>query len=421
VFAWQPIGYSRDVDAEVDDPLGQPAQPANERNGLRALLGKALADDSAERADPGTATATSRRHQGRGDGKSSRAARSRRKGPGLLAGAGTAESSLANAPVAETPVAETPAAEIPGPEPPAAEIPGPEPPAAEIPVTEAPPTKTSLTKAPPTAPAAAGIEPAGPPPARQRSALAGNRALASALNSRPLTSRPLINPHLRNDPRLRIWITRLVVAIVILAGFAIGLNWRVGLTAAIIYIAADSILRSKTTSVVPPGVRVTSAQRFTRRRLRVLQSSGYVALHARTIPGTGNVIDHLVVGPAGVFTLDSERLDRRLPIRARDGMLYHGRTSMEERLDHARLEGKHAATLIAAELGQRVRVRPAMVLYGPSISWVIMKVKGVDVFDGSHVGVYFRRQSKEVGEHRLNYEQIAMVLAAAAKALPPLE
>ena len=407
MFAWQPIGYSRDVDAEVDDPLGQPAQPANERNGLRALLGKALADDSAERADPGTATVTSRRHQRRGDGKSSRATRSRRKGPGLLAGAGTtAESSPANAPAAETPVAETPVAETP---------------AAEVPVTEAPPTKASLTKAPPTEAAASGIEPAGPPPARQRSGLAGNRALASELNSRPLTSRPLINPHLRSDPRLRIWITRLVVALVILTGFAIGLNWRVGLTAAIIYIAADSILRSRTTSVVPPGVRVTSAQRFTRRRLRVLQSSGYVALNARTIPGSGNVIDHVVVGPAGVFTLDSERLDRRLPIRARDGMLYHGRISMEERLDHARLEAKQAATLIAAELGQRVRVRPAMVLYGPSISWVIMKVKGVDVFDGSRIGIYFRRQSKEVGEHRLNHEQIAMVLAAAARALPPLE
>jgi len=403
VFAWQPISYSRDVDAEVDDPLGQPAQPANERNGLRALLGKALADDSAERADPGAATATSRRHQSRGDGKSSRAARSRRKGPGLLAEAGTAAAEI---PVAEAPVAEPPAAEAP---------------AAEVPVTGAPPTKASLTKAPPTEPAASGIEPAGPPPARQRSGLAGNRALASSLNSRPLTSRPLINPHLRSDPRLRIWITRLVVALVILTGFAIGLNWRVGLTAAIIYIAADSILRSKTTSVVPAGVRVTSAQRFTRRRLRVLQSSGYVALHARTIPGTGNVIDHVVVGPAGVFTLDSERLDRRLPIRARDGMLYHGRISMEERLDHARLEAKHAATLIAAELGQRVRVRPAMVLYGPSTSWVIMKAKGVDVFDGSRIGVYFRRQSKEVGEHRLNHEQIAMVLAAAARALPPLE
>jgi hypothetical protein len=240
------------------------------------------------------------------------------------------------------------------------------------------------------------------------------------LNSRSLTSRPLVNPHLRSDPRLRIWTSRALVAFAIFSGFTIGVNWRIGLTAAIVYIAADSILRSKTTSVVPSGVRVTSAQRFTRRRLRLLQPAGYVALHARAIPGTRHVIDHVVVGPAGVFTLDSERMDRRLPIRAIDGMLYHGRTSMEPRLDHAQHEATHAATLIAAELGLRVRVLPAMVLYGPNISWDVMKVKGVAVFDGSGIGTYFRRQTKAVGEKRLDASQIAMVLAAAARALPPL-
>ena len=382
----QPIGYSRDVDAEADDPPGQPAQQANERKGLRALLGKALADEAAERADPGTATAKSpgAGHSGRADGTSARSVRSLRKGPGLLAGSGSE---------AEIPMAGT----------------GSE---AETPMTGA-----QMPEVQP-----AGIEPADPQPSGwQRYRPAGNRALANTPNSRPLMSRPLINPHLRSDPRLRVWITRLVVALAVLAGFAIGLSWRVGLTAAIIYIAADSLLRSKTTSAVPAGVRVTSAQRFTRRRLRVLQPSGYVALHARAIPGTRHVIDHVVVGPAGVFALDSERLDRRLPIRAIGGMLYHGRTSMEGRFDHAQHEAKHASTLITAELGQRVRVRAVMVLYGPSISWVIMKVKGVDVFEGSRIGTYFRRQSKAVGEHRLNHSQIAMVLAAAARALPPLD
>jgi hypothetical protein len=396
VLDGQPIGYSRDVDAEADDPPGQPAQQANERKGLRALLGKALADEAAERADPGTATAKSpgAGHSGRAEGTSARSVRSLRKGPRLLAGTGSE---------AETPMTSTGSQ-------------------AETPMTGAPTTQAPMAGAQMPEARPASMEPADPQPSGwQRYRPAGNRALANTPNSRPLMSRPLINPHLRSDPRLRVWITRLVVALAVFAGFAIGLSWRVGLTAAIIFIAADSLLRSKTTSAVPAGVRVTSAQRFTRRRLRVLQPSGYVALHARAIPGTSHVIDHVVVGPAGVFALDSERLDRRLPIRAIGGMLYHGRTSMEGRFDHAQHEAKHAATLISAELGQRVRVRPVMVLYGPSISWVIMKVKGVDVFEGSRIGTYFRRQSKAVGDHRLNHSQIAMVLAAAARALPPLE
>ena len=34
------------------------------------------------------------------------------------------------------------------------------------------------------------------------------------------------------------------------------------------------------------------------------------------IPGTNSIIDHLVIGPGGVFAVDSERWDRRLPVRA---------------------------------------------------------------------------------------------------------
>ncbi len=236
----------------------------------------------------------------------------------------------------------------------------------------------------------------------------------------PLVSRPVIKPHLRADPRLRVWVTRSIVSFIVFVGFGIGVGWRYGLTAAVIYVAADSIYRSKTTAVVPASVRVTSAQRFTRRRLKVLHAAGYRAMHARTIPGTRHVIDHVVVGPAGIFALDSQRLDRRLPLRVIDGMLYHGRASMEDRLDHAKLEAKHAATLIAAELGQRVRVRPVMVMYGPSISWVIMRVKGVAVFDGSRVGTYFKRQSKAAAENQLSPDQIAAITAASERALPPL-
>jgi hypothetical protein len=382
MFTWRRIGYPRDVEPDAADPPGQPAQQANERKGLRAFFSKDPAEESADSAG----------QQGTGNkrkaGATKTAPRSLRRGPGLLRGAGR------------------PSAEFPA----GGEIRD----GAEIQAGAGIQTGAEVR---------VGAEvPAAPPGQRQRPIRPRhNRALANSLNSRPLTSRSLVNPHLRDDPRFRVWVTRAIIAVVILIGFTIGVNWRIGLTAAVIYIAADTILRSRTTAVVPASVRVTSAQRFTRRRLRVLHSSGYTALHARTIPGTKHVIDHLVVGPAGVFTLDSQRLDRRLPLRAIGGMLYHGKESMAPKFDHAQHEAKHAASLIAGELGQRVRVRPAMVLYGPSISWVIMQFKGVDVFDGSRVGTYFRRQTKAVARHRLTTSQIAMVLAAAAKALPPMQ
>jgi hypothetical protein len=258
------------------------------------------------------------------------------------------------------------------------------------------------------------VEPARPRLLR-RPLLGGERQV-----SFPLSVRPLIHPRLRADPRWRVWITRTVVSLVIFIAVTMWQDWRFGLTAAVIYACADSVYRSKTTSVTPTSVRVTSAQRSTTRRLRVLRTAGYMALHARTIPGTETVIDHLVVGPSGVFTVDSQRMDRRLPVRAIGGMLFHGPVSQTEKIDHAKFEAERAAALIASELGQRVRVRPAMVVYGPSVPWVIMRLKGVDVFDGRHVGTYFRKQSKATVGHHLDTAQVALVFAAAAHALPSL-
>jgi hypothetical protein len=245
----------------------------------------------------------------------------------------------------------------------------------------------------------------------------------------PVVSRPHVRQRLRSDPRLRVWITRAIVALALFAGvtgWGGWHDWRYGLTAAVVYAAADTIFRSKTAVVVPAAVRITSAQRFTRRRLKMVRFAGYHAMHARSIPGTKHVIDHVVVGPAGVFTFDSQRLDRRLPLRMRDGMLYHGRASMEPRLDHARLEAGHAKRLIESELGQPVAVRPAMVVYGPNTSWMIMRVKGVDVFDGHRIGRYFRRQSSDVrrgsarARSRLSTERIEAIMKAAERALPAL-
>jgi hypothetical protein len=257
------------------------------------------------------------------------------------------------------------------------------------------------------------------PPARARIPRPPKRTKDKS-PSLPLTSRPLISPHLRKDPRLRVWISRIVIALVIYIAISMWKDWRYGVSAVAIYLAIDLIYRSKTTGITPTSVRVTSAQRTTARRLKVLKAAGYLALNARTIPDTGSVIDHLVIGPGGIFTLDSQKMDKRLPVRAIDGKLFHGPNSVVEKLDHARYEAERAAELIGAELGHKVRVRPAMVVYGPKLSWVIMRLKGVDVFDGGHVGSYFRKQSKATRGKHLDTAQIAMVFSAAAHALPPI-
>jgi hypothetical protein len=232
-------------------------------------------------------------------------------------------------------------------------------------------------------------------------------------------ARPVLGG-LADDPRLPIWIARTVMAIV--AGVAITAwqGWRLGLTAAAFVAIADTIYRSRTTSVIPAGVRLSSAQRRTGRRLFLLRPQGYVALRSRAIPGSDSVIDHLVIGPGGVFALDSERWDRRLPIRSLTGnMLYHGPFSQKARLEHARWEASQAAARLSNALGEQITVRPAMVIYGPTIPWIVASLNGVDVFAGKRLRKYFRRQARTRRAGRLDAEQVEDIHIAAAVALPP--
>jgi hypothetical protein len=221
------------------------------------------------------------------------------------------------------------------------------------------------------------------------------------------------------DPRMPIWIRRAVLAAA--AGIVVGvfLDWRAGLTAAAIVAILDTIHRSRTTAVIPAAVRVTSAQRRTRRRLLLARRSGYLTLNGRAIPGSDCIIDHLIVGPAGVFAVDSERWDRRLPLRAtQGGHLYHGPYSQTSRLKHAQMEAAMAGRLISETLGRKQRIRPAMVIYGPTVPWTVARIGGVDVFSGRRLRKYLRAQARARREQRLTREEIERIHEAAETALP---
>jgi nuclease-like protein len=230
------------------------------------------------------------------------------------------------------------------------------------------------------------------------------------------------------DPRLPVWIRRAVMAIVVAIAVTIFGGWRWGLTAAAVVAIIDTIYHSKTMSLIPADARVTSAQRRTRRRLFLLRPSGYLAVNGRAIPETDEVIDHLVIGPGGVFAVDSERWDRRLPIRtvasnsAHGQVLYHGPFSQKDRLAHARWEAAQASRLLSADLGYEISVHPAMVIYGPTIPWAVATLRGVDVFSGRDVGKYFRGRSRAARKgrspSRLTWEQAGEIFNAAQRALP---
>jgi hypothetical protein len=217
----------------------------------------------------------------------------------------------------------------------------------------------------------------------------------------------------------RWWIWRAGPAIVagVLATVTIG--WPAGLIAAGLILSASALFSYRISPAFSPTARASSARRRTRRRLARLGPAGYLSLHGRAIPGTDQVIDHLVVGPAGIYAVDSEVWDRRLPVRAtRGGKLFHGPRDQAARLEHAQWEAAHAARLIGTALGQPITARPAMVIYGPTIPWIVVRINGVDVFCGRRLRKYLRREAAGRSGY-LDEHQVEAIHDVAAQVLPP--
>jgi len=222
------------------------------------------------------------------------------------------------------------------------------------------------------------------------------------------------------DTQLRFWRYRLLIMLVV--GLVSGIptkSWEIGLTLAIIAGIIDTIYRARNAAYYDNGATFPGARRRTSRQLRRMRRAGYLTLDARPIPNSPEVIDHLVIGPTGVYAIDSEKWERRLPVRTiNNKQLYLGPASQKQRLEHAVWEASRASELLTKELGTQVEVRPALAIYGPQIPWDIATIRNVDVFTGTALRKYLKRRSKQREARRLSREEVQTYFAAAVRVLP---
>jgi Nuclease-related domain len=225
--------------------------------------------------------------------------------------------------------------------------------------------------------------------------------------------------HLSGNPRMRAWRLRIIVAAVVMLAFSLWISWQLGLTLAVIVVIADTIYRSR--KGYAGQARLTGAQRRTIRQLAKLRRAGYRALHGGIIPESEDQIDHLVIGPAGVFAIDSEDWDRRLAVRTRKGKeLWHGPFSKKDRLEHAQWEAQRAGELLSGVISKPVTVRPALAVYGPRIPWDVATIREVDVFSGPRLRKYLRRRARQNGVRPLSDDEVEKIYQAADQAFPHL-
>lgn len=219
-----------------------------------------------------------------------------------------------------------------------------------------------------------------------------------------------------HDPRYRHLRLRALIGLAagVVAVILFG-SWRIGLTVAIIAVIADTVHRARTVSSIPAWRRASAAERRTEVQLKKLERSGFRTLHARAIPGSEAQIDHLVVGPTGVYAVDSEKWDKRLPVRVQSHRkLFHGPFNRKPRLDEARWEAAQASQLISEALGREITVVPSLAIYGPPIPWRILNIREVDVFSGGLVRKWITKREKS-----LTTPEIDAIYRAAERVLPP--
>ena len=111
------------------------------------------------------------------------------------------------------------------------------------------------------------------------------------------------------------------------------------------------------------------------RRLAQLPD-GWRAIHAVPVGENGSDIDHVIIGPGGVFTLNTKNHSSSKVWVAKNSFLVNGQK--QDYLDNSRYEAKRATKLLSAACTFNVPVTPVIVVMAKSIK-VKAKPEGVEV------------------------------------------
>jgi hypothetical protein len=121
--------------------------------------------------------------------------------------------------------------------------------------------------------------------------------------------------------------------------------------------------------------RGAAGERRTARLLAALEWHGWAVLHDLAIPGSRANIDHLVIGPGGVFVIDSKQYRGRLRLDL-SRRLWHGRHPLAPTLRAVSWEADQAAQALP---DSGVAVVPIVAVHGAQVPWGKVVVDGVPV------------------------------------------
>jgi hypothetical protein len=195
----------------------------------------------------------------------------------------------------------------------------------------------------------------------------------------------------------------------LLIGLTVGawLGWPMALLAALV---TGWRLRFHPSASASVWRRQAATQRRTAGALRPLEREGQLVLHDVTLPGWSASLDHLVVGPTGVWVIQSWQ-GARLPWPPGGRSPWPVRGPMEGPRSELRWEAAAIADLLAG--GSLIRVRALLCIHGGALPQADRSVEGVQVVTHRQVAEIIRQGS------RLQPKEVAHATARALELLRP--
>ena len=161
----------------------------------------------------------------------------------------------------------------------------------------------------------------------------------------------------------------------LLIGLTVGawLGWPIALVAALV---TGWRVRFRPSASASVWRRQAATQRRTAGALRPLEHEGHLVLHDVTLPGWSASLDHLVVGPTGVWVIQSWR-GARLPWLPRGAAPWPARGTTAGPLPELRWEVAAIADLLAG--GSLIPVRALLYIHGGPLPQAHRSVERVQV------------------------------------------
>jgi Nuclease-related domain len=140
-----------------------------------------------------------------------------------------------------------------------------------------------------------------------------------------------------------------------------------------------------------------AGERRTARLLAPLERHGWAILHDLALPGSRANLDHLVIGPGGVFVIDSKQYRGRLQLDAA-GKLWHGRYPLAPTLGAVSWEADQAAQVLP---DPGVAVVPIVAVHGAQVPWGTVVTDGVPVVAAQRLPSMLRAVPAVLGPERV--------------------